>query len=371
MKINLVNNKMFSLDETKKVLSSFPSSSEMDDVLTFHKSLGNIETPLIELNHLSKKLGVGSILIKDESYRFGLNAFKVLGASYAMKKQLEQNPDITTFCTATDGNHGLAVAWMAQKIKRKAIIYMPKGSARDRVNAIKDMNAEVIVIDKGYDTAVGIANKRVVQGNTEKNDSWSLIQDTAWEGYEKIPLDIMKGYWTQMHEITSQINDRKIDLILLQTGVGSWAASIISYVLNNWEDFPLFISVEPFSANCLFESIKVGKRVKVNNNQSTCMAGLDCGTVSTLAWQILKNSISASISISDNLTEEAMRILSNPIKDDSVIIAGESGASGLGALIALKKNKKYNFLNTNTNILLISTEGDTDKVNYKKIMEME
>ena len=231
------------------------------------------------------------------------------------------------------------------------------------------MNAEVIVIDKGYDTAVGIANKRVVQGNTEKNDSWSLIQDTAWEGYEKIPLDIMKGYWTQMHEITSQINDRKIDLILLQTGVGSWAASIISYVLNNWEDFPLFISVEPFSANCLFESIKVGKRVKVNNNQSTCMAGLDCGTVSTLAWQILKNSISASISISDNLTEEAMRILSNPIKDDSVIIAGESGASGLGALIALKKNKEYNFLNTN--ILLISTEGDTDKVNYKKIMEME
>ena len=248
---------------------------------------------------------------------------------------------------------------------------MPKGSARDRVNAIKDMNAEVIVIDKGYDTAVEIANKRVVQGNTEKNDSWSLIQDTAWEGYEKIPLDIMKGYWTQMHEITSQINDRKIDLILLQTGVGSWAASIISYVLNNWEDFPLFISVEPFSANCLFESIKAGKRVKVNNNQSTCMAGLDCGTVSTLAWQILKNSISASISISDNLTEEAMRILSNPIKDDSVIIAGESGASGLGALIALKKNKKYNFLNTNTNILLISTEGDTDKVNYKKIMEME
>ena len=369
MKINLVNNKMFSLDETKKVLSSFPSSSGMNDVLTFHKTLGNIETPLIELDHLSKKLGVGSILIKDESYRFGLNAFKALGASYAMKKQIEQNPNITTFCTATDGNHGLAVAWMAQKIKRKAIIYMPKGSARDRVNAIKDMNAEVIVIDKGYDTAVEIANKRVIQGNTEVNDSWSLIQDTAWEGYEKIPLDIMKGYWTQMHEITSQIHDRKIDLIFLQTGVGSWAASIITYVLNNWEHCPLFISVEPFAANCLFESIKAGKRVKVNKKETTSMAGLDCGTVSTLAWQILKNSISASISISDNLTEEAMCVLSNPIKDDSIIIAGESGGSGLGALIALNKNKKYNLLNSNSNILIINTEGNTDKDNYNKIMK--
>ncbi|MDG1847125.1 MAG: diaminopropionate ammonia-lyase, partial [Candidatus Marinimicrobia bacterium] len=312
---------------------------------------------------------VGSILIKDESYRFGLNAFKVLGASYAMKKQLEQNPDITTFCTATDGNHGLAVAWMAQKIKRKAIIYMPKGSARDRVNAIKDMNAEVIVINKGYDTAVGIANKRVMQGNTEVNNSWSLIQDTAWGGYEKIPLDIMKGYWTQMHEITSQINDKKIDFIFLQTGVGSWAASIISYILNNWDYAPSFISVEPFSANCLFESIKAGKRVKVTKNETTCMAGLDCGTVSMLAWQILKNSITASISISDNLTEEAMRILSNPIKNDSIIIAGESGASGLGALIALKNDKKYNLLNANLNILIINTEGDTDKDNYNKIMK--
>ena len=94
---------------------------------------------------------------------------------------------------------------------------------------------------------------------------------------------------------------KKIDFIFLQTGVGSWAASIISYILNNWDYAPSFISVEPFSANCLFESIKAGKRVKVNNNQSTCMAGLDCGTVSKLAWQILKNSISASISISDNL----------------------------------------------------------------------
>ena len=369
MNIEIVNNEMFNIEETKEALNYSPS--DLSDVLKFHKSLGNIETPLIELNELSKKLDVGSILVKDESYRFGLNAFKALGASYAMKKEIEKTPNIETFCTATDGNHGHAVAWMAQKLKRKAVIYMPKGTAVDRVNAIKSKNAEVIVIDEGYDTAVEIANRKVIQGNSNGNDSWSLIQDTAWDGYEKIPLDIMKGYWTQMNEVTGQIKDKKIDLIFLQTGVGSWAASIINYILNNWDYCPLFYSVEPFSANCLAESIKSKKRVKVNKKETTSMAGLDCGTVSTLAWQILKTSISSSISIDDSFTEEAMRVFSNPIKEDSIIVAGESGASGLGALIALKRLNKFynNSLNENSNILIINTEGDTDKINYKRIIK--
>jgi diaminopropionate ammonia-lyase len=369
MNIDIINNEMFNLDETKEALNFYPS--DLIDVLKFHKSLGNIQTPLIELNELSKELGVGSILVKDESYRFGLNAFKALGASYAMKKEIEKNTNIETFCTATDGNHGHAVAWMAQKLKRKAIIYMPKGTAIDRVNAIKSKNAEVIVIDEGYDSAVEIANRKVIQGNRNGNGSWSLIQDTAWDGYEKIPLDIMKGYWTQMDEVTNQIKDKKIDLIFLQTGVGSWAASIISYILNNWDYYPLFFSVEPFSANCLAESIKAKKRVKINKKESTSMAGLDCGTVSTLAWKILKNSISSSISITDSFTEEAMRVLSKPIKGDSKIVAGESGASGLGALIALIKSNKFynNSLNENSNILIINTEGDTDKINYKRIIK--
>ena len=369
MNFNIVKNEMFDIDKAKESCNSF--KSDLKDVLKFHKSLGNVETPLIELNELSKKLGVGSILIKDESYRFGLNAFKGLGASYAMKKQIERFPNIETFCTATDGNHGHAVAWMAQKLKKKAIIYMPKGTVVDRVNAIKSKSAEVIVIDEGYDTAVEIANKRVIQGNSDGNNSWSLIQDTAWKGYEEIPLDIMKGYWTQMHEASNQIKDKKIDVIFLQTGVGSWAASIITYILNNWDYFPLFFSVEPFSANCLAESIRAKKRVRVNNKERTSMAGLDCGTVSTLAWEILKNSITCSISLKDSYTEDAMRALSNPLKDDPKIIAGESGASGLGALIALKRLKKYynNSLNENSNILIINTEGDTDKINYKRIID--
>ena len=145
MNFDIVKNEMFDIDKAKESYSSF--KSDLKDVLKFHKSLGNVETPLIELNELSKKLGVGSILIKDESYRFGLNAFKALGASYAMKKQIERFPNIETFCTATDGNHGHAVAWMAQKLKKKAIIYMPKGTVVDRVYAIKSKNAEVIVID--------------------------------------------------------------------------------------------------------------------------------------------------------------------------------------------------------------------------------
>ncbi len=368
MNFDIVKNEMFDIDKAKKASNSI--KSDLKDVLKFHKSLGNIETPLFELKELSKKLGIGSILVKDESCRFGLNAFKALGASYAMKKEIDKYPEIETFCTATDGNHGHAVAWMAQKLKRKAIIYVPKGTAVDRVNAIKSKNGEVIVIDEGYDTAVEIANRKVTQGNSNGNNSWSLIQDTAWEGYEKIPLDIMKGYWTQMHEVSSQIKDKKIDLIFLQTGVGSWAASIISYILNNWDYCPLFFSVEPFSANCLSESIKAKKRVSVNKKETTYMAGLDCGTVSTVAWKILKKSITCSISMTDSFTEEAMRTLLNPFKGDSKIVAGESGASGLGALIALKRLKKYynNSLNENSNILIINTEGDTDKINYKRII---
>ena len=371
--ICVIENNNFSLSDVKQ--TPYISSWDPKEVADFHETIGNKQTPLVKLPGLAKRLGIGSLLLKDESHRFGLNAFKALGASYAMYRQLEKNPQIKTFCTATDGNHGRAVAWMARKLGRKALVYMPQGTVSDRVRAIKQEGADVFVINQTYDIAVKMASTRVDEANKKSgNHFWSLIQDTAWDGYEEVPLDIMKGYWTQIHEITRQIGKEKIDVLFLQTGVGSWAASIIGYIMKKWQNPPVCISVEPHSANCLFESIKTGYRVSVENNETTTMAGLNCGSVSTLAWNILKNGLIGSISISDKLSEEAMITLASPVSGDPVIISGESGASGLGALIGLCKMNEFNnfkekiCLNKTSSVLVINTEGDTDRSNYKRVV---
>ena len=352
--------------------ASHVSTETLNAVLKFHKSIGNKSTPLVDLPGLANDLGVKSVFIKDDSQRLGLNAFKGLGASYAMHKQLEKNPNIEVFCTATDGNHGKAVAWMARKLSKKAVIYMPKGTVSDRVKAIEKEGAKVIVIDGGYDAAVKKAYDKV-ESFTDTN-SWCLVQDTAWAGYEEIPTDIMRGYLTQAHEITEQINQNDINIIFLQSGVGSWAASIIMYMLTFWKTPPLFISVEPHSANCLFRSIQSAKRVSVKSDETTSMAGLDCGTVSTEAWKILKHGIYGALSISDTLMEDAIRVFANPLQNDIQIISGESGASPLAGLIGLLKSTDHDDfiraikLNNKSNILLINTEGDTDSVNYERIL---
>ena len=359
-------------DLFKAKFASSTSSDIVEEVFQFHKSIGNEKTPLIELKRLADYLEVQSIFVKDDSRRLGLNAFKGLGASYAMNRQLEKNPKIEVFCTATDGNHGKAVAWMARKLKKKAVIYMPKGTVSDRINAIEKEGAEVNVINQGYDAAVKKAHDKVDSFKDSK--SWCLVQDTAWDGYEEIPMDIMRGYLTQAHEITEQVKDQAIDIIFLQSGVGSWAASLMMYIFSFWNTPPLFISVEPHSANCLFQSIQSSKRVSVDSDETTAMAGLDCGTVSTEAWKILEHGIYGSVSIDDTLMEDAVRAFANPLENDIKIKSGESGASPLAALIGLINSnehdgfKKAIKLNNRSNILVINTEGDTDRVNYRRIL---
>ncbi len=368
--IEAVQNHKYDFIKAKDYLDV--SIETVNEIFKFHKSIGNKKTPLIKLSGLADDLDVQSIFVKDESHRLDLNAFKGLGASYAMHKQLEKNKNIEVFCTATDGNHGKAVAWMAKKLNKKAVIYMPKGTVLDRVSAIEKEGAQVFVIDGDYDAAVKKAYSKV--DSYRDSNSWCLVQDTAWDGYQEIPIDIMRGYLTQAHEITEQIKDNSIDIIFLQSGVGSWAASIIMYMLTFWKTPPLFISVEPHSANCLFRSIQSAKRISVNSDESTAMAGLDCGTVSTEAWKILRYGIYGSLSISDSLMEEAVRVLAHPLMDDKPIKSGESGASPLAALIGLLKSTEHDDfiraikLNHRSNILLINTEGDTDSVNYERIL---
>lgn len=372
--ISAAINKNFNLVELKKIIDSFSWSEEK--VKDFHRGLGNVKTPIVFLPDLAGKLGIKKLLLKDESKRFGLGSFKVLGASYAMNNQIKKNPRIKVFCTATDGNHGRSVAWMSRKLGRKAVVYMPGETVSARVDAIKKEGAEVILIEGGYDAAVIQASNYVEKENKKySHNIFCLIQDTAWEGYQNIPLDIMKGYSTQIAEITEQIKDEKIDIIFLQSGVGSWAASVISYIIREWDRIPFFISVEPYSANCLYESIIKEEKVSIENDKKTNMAGLNCGSVSGLAWRILKNSLSYALSISDELSEKSMQLLASKSSSDPKIVSGESGAAGLAGLIGLcesikfKNLKKTINLNDSSSVLVINTEGDTDPVNYAKVIK--
>ena len=343
------------------------------DASAFHTSLKQYNpTPLKKLPHLSKKYNVNQIYIKDESYRFGLNAFKVLGASYAIYRSLEKNPDITTFCTATDGNHGKAVAWSAKYFGKKSIVFVPKETTKIRINAIEKEGAKVIQIDGNYDEACHIAKRK------SESNNWTLIQDTAWEGYLETPALIMSGYLTLFKELEHKIHNAlqpNIDIVFLQAGVGSMAAAGIYYYLNKYgANRPKIVIVETEVADCILQSLKHNKITTSYRNGSTIMAGLHCETPSLGAWDLLKNGTDCAIKISDDSAKLAMRQLYYPLKNDQQIIAGESGAAGLAGFLAIMIEDKFKDakaileINTNTRILCINTEGDTDKAVFNAIV---
>jgi diaminopropionate ammonia-lyase len=361
------------------------------DVALFHESLpGYSPTPLITLPALASHLGVNKILIKDESKRFDLNAFKVLGAGYAMARILlsELSLDLKectfdnillhrekishlTFVTATDGNHGRAVAWAASKFGCKAVVFMPKGSSKARLQAIQDFGAKASILDCNFDEAVMFAEK------TAEKNGWVLIQDTSWPGYHKIPLHIMQGYFTLLTEVMSQEKDSWPTHVFMQAGVGSFAAAILAFLCSFLEKpKPIFVVVEPKGAPCYFNSMEIGDANShtVHGDLKTIMAGLSCGKPSQTGWEILKTGADAFVVCSDEIAKTGMRILGNPLGKDTRIISGESGAVTLGLVYSLlheKENKNLKTrlkIDTNSKILLFSTEGDTDPQHYRKVV---
>ena len=346
------------------------------NALAFHQSLKEYQpTPLIDLPNLAKKYNVKNIFVKDDSPRFGLNAFKGLGASYAIYELLKSNKNIETFCTATDGNHGRAVAWSAQLHNKKAVVYMPKGSAQSRKEAIESYGGKVIVTEFNYEETCDIAAKISLENN------WQLVQDTAWDGYEEIPAYIMAGYLTHFIELEITLHteeEPKVDFVFLQAGVGSWAAAAIWYYVNRYaKNKPKLIIIEPTNSNGILESFKQNKRAQPTGNLETIMAGLNCGIPSSTAWEVIKNNTDFVIAIDDEYAKQAMRNLYFPIGDDAKITAGESGAAGLAGFIALMNDEQYLPLknkigiNNNSSILFYSTEGATDRENFEKIIGIE
>jgi len=360
-----------SIDVAKKLRSIYSGMPE------YHR------TPLVPLEKLSEKLGVGKILVKDESYRFGLNSFKSLGGIYAIYKSLEKmagrNISISeifspsfkegigelTFSAATDGNHGLGVAWASMKLGQKAVIYLPKGTVPQRIEAIRKTGAKAIVIDGNYDDAV---EKMARDGEKE---GWQVISDTAWEGYQDIPRWIMQGYTVLFDEAMEEIKENGGDMpthIILQAGVGSFSASGVGYFNSIYgKKRPLSIIVEPDNAACFYESIQIndGNPHRAKGDLSTIMAGLSCGVPNPIAWDIHRDYSDVFVSCKDELSALSMRALGNPLKGDRRIVSGESGAIGLGVLMHIKKDLE---IGKDSEILLISTEGDTDPKNYLDIV---
>lgn len=343
---------------------------ESEKPIEFHKSLqGYQPTPLHILPGLARRYGLGAIYLKDESQRLGFNAFKVLGASFALFKISKQSSDNTIFCTATDGNHGRAVAWSARMQKKKSIIFVPKHTSRERIQNIENEGATVIDSGKNYDETCQIAQEYAHQ------NGWVLVQDTSWEGYEEIPAYIMAGYLTQFQEIEKQLNSQQVvDLVMLQAGVGSWAATGIWYFINKLKNKPKLVVVEPYESDGILASFKAQKRISPSGNFKTIMAGLNCGVPSLSAWEIIKNGADASLRIKDGYTKTAMRHLHLPISDDPRIVSGESGAAGLAGLFYLMHHpnarslRKHLQISQNTNVLCINTEGATDQRMYKAIV---
>ena len=367
-------------------------------MLDFHRSLpGYAATPLRELPSLAFRLGLGAVFVKDESQRFGIKAFKALGASYAiyrfLKKQWQarfqspfmpdafQNREVLaklgsfTFCAATDGNHGRAVAWTARQLGQKAVIYMPADSVPARVASIRGEGAEVVLVAGTFDLCV----ERCAANAAE--NGWQAVSDTAYSGYREIPGWILLGYtsiFAELEGILHQPEKANIDAVVLPAGVGGLAAAGAFYYAKNYgAQRPFLICVEPLSSDCFLESLRFGKgnAVPTRGKQTSIMAGLNCGVPSPLAWPIVRDAFHFFLAIGDKYAESAMRRFYHPLGTDPRIVSGESGSSGLAALLAMTDSDKLAAvrsrlpLSSTSRILLINTEGDTDPVNFKKTIE--
>lgn len=374
-----------------KALAECFSRKEAMRVRKYHESFPMYSvTPLVSLKNTAGRMGVKDIFIKDESKRFGLNAFKVLGGSWAIGKYIGKQLQIgedrlsyetvmsgevqkrlgdITFVTATDGNHGRGVAWTAAQFGFRSVVYMPKGSVQERLENIKKAGADASITDMNYDDCVRLSKKMA----DEKG--WIVVQDTSWDGYEEIPEWIMQGYGTMVLEAAEQMEGAPTH-VFLQAGVGSMAAAAAVLIREIFkENPPRIVIVEPNKADCFYESALAGERRFTEGEMNTIMAGLACGEPCVLAWEILKHAADAFISFPDYAAAEGMRILANPESGDHPIVSGESGASAFGCVSEILLNPAYAQikeelkLDKESRLLFISTEGATDTNNYRAIVE--
>ena len=350
---------------SKNDILSVLSKHEIDEAYDTISRWDNYSpTPLISLNKLSKKLKINKIFYKDESKRFHLKSFKALGGAYAVEKVTKGNKDIV-ISTATAGNHGRSVAWGSKKLGLKCKIFISEYVSEFRAEVMRSFGADVIRVKGNYDNSLKECIKQSKQYN------WQIVQDVAWEDYKLIPKLTMAGYTVMMKEISEQINNQKISHVILQAGVGGMAAAMIAGIAIYLNHVPKIIIVEPESAACVLESIKTGKIEKITVEKESLMGGMSCDEVSLVPWQILKNSTSHCVTVSDDYISKTVKSLANCEFSDEKIIGGECSTPGIVSLIGLFNDvdirKKIN-LNKDSNVLLFGCEGDADEELYQKLL---
>ena len=363
--------------------------------LRFHRRLpGYEETPLVDAPALAEALGVGKVLVKDESSRLGLPAFKVLGASWAVYRALEERLPEGAFgdwetveelkekleslrplnlVAATDGNHGRALAWVARLLGLGARIFVPEDMVTARREAIAGEGAEVIVVEGTYDEAVE-------RSAAEEGERGLVVSDMSWPGYERIPSWVIEGYSTMLWEIDDELERRKEagpDLVVVQVGVGAFAAAVTRHFRSSQTSrHPKLLSVEPTNAACLLRSAAKGHIVSAPGAHDSIMSGLNCGRPSLVAWPTVSRGIDVLIAVDDEPAREAMRLMAA-----SGIVSGETGAAGLSGLLELLRGgspgqqqeqreeaRRALGVNRESRVLLFNSEGVTDPDAYRRLV---
>ena len=323
-------------------------------------------TPLHRCSSLARHLGVGDLLIKDESARFGLPAFKATGALFAVSTLIERG-DVRrgdTLVCASEGNHGRAVARAAREAGCRARVYMSHSVAPARARAIESEGAEVHLVDGSYDEAV-----REMAHDAESR-GWVIISDTSWPGYTEIPHLIMLGYTRIMDEI-----DVKPDVIFAPAGVGGLLAAVACWCdLRYGRERPRVVAVEPASAACVQASVRAGQPAAVPGPFDTAMGGLRCGEMSPSVFPAVASLVDAFVAIEDAFAFEAMRLLARPAPPDPAVACGASGAAALGGLLALLTDPELRDvkdelgIGPDTRVLGLVTEGITDPALFETVL---
>lgn len=386
------DNPFYNQSFNEKELAPF-SPSIIDSIQAFQQTHpAYTYTPLVSLRGLAHYVGIDELFVKDESLRFGLQAFKVMGGIYGIAKCLAdrlgrdirhlsfeelRSPAVKkavgelTFISATDGNHGFGVAWVARELGHQSVIYLPKGSSSHQLKKIRQEGAKAHITEFNYDDTVRMCD------SLAKKNNWILVQDTAWEDYDKIPLWIMQGYAVIAKEIVEQVGTDPPTHVFLQAGVGSFAAAIAAYLIQYYRDSsPMILIVEPNQADCYYRSFRNGDGFAqtVEGDLNAIMAGLACGKPNTRAWRILSKYSKAAFSCGDSLAALGMRILGNPFAGDVKITSGESGAVTTGLLYYLQTQKGYAQvkkeigLDQSSRVLLINTEWATSPERYREVV---
>lgn len=348
---------------------------------------GNTPTPLVDLPALARSLGLARVQVKDEGHRLGLGSFKALGGAYALMRLVQEEASVRlgravaegdlflpevkaiaqqmTFTCATDGNHGRSVAQGAQLMGARAVIFVHSGVSQGRIDAIARYGAEVLRVGGTYDDSVAEA-ARVAARN-----GWTLLSDTSWPGYERIPGLVMQGYTAIVDEVLAQ-SDLPPTHVFLQAGVGGFAAAVAGhFALRLGAARPHVTVVDPARAACLLASARAGHAVQVAPGQPTVMAGLECYEPSLTAFRVLARLADGFMTVEDDEAMATMRRLADPLPGDPAIVAGESGCAGLAGALAVLRDPALAArigLGAQARLLVINTEGATDPALYARIV---